>query len=251
MSAAAECGGVSVAAARCRWLCRRAYEGVWRAMQRFTEERHPGTPDAIWLLEHEPVFTLGMNADPAHVLAPGDIPVVRIDRGGQVTYHGPGQLVAYPLIDLRRAGLGVRALVTALEQSVIACAARYGIAAEVHAGAPGVYVQQRKLASVGLRIRRGGSYHGIALNVNMDLGPFGRINPCGYAGLQMTQLAALGGPADVQQTARELAPLLAAKLALPRMTYCWDGRAGAENDGGEDADTEGNGNDDDCGDDKL
>jgi lipoyl(octanoyl) transferase len=243
-----EHGGVSVPVApvapvaRCRWLGRCAYEGVWRAMQRFTEERGPDTPDEIWLLEHEPVFTLGMNADPAHVLAPGDIPVVRIDRGGQVTYHGPGQLVVYPLIDVRRAGLGVRALVTALEQSVIACAARYGIAAEVHAGAPGVYVQQRKLASVGLRIRRGGSYHGLALNVSMDLGPFGRINPCGYAGLQMTQMAALGGPTDVRQAARALAPLLAARLALPQTTYCWDDPAGdpagAAADGGADTDTD-------------
>ena len=163
-------------------------------------------------VEHEPVFTLGMNGNRAHVLAAGDIPVVQIDRGGQVTYHGPGQLVVYALIDMRRAGLGVRELVTALERSVIDLAARHTIRAECREQAPGVYVGGRKLASVGLRIRRGGSYHGLALNVNMDLEPFQRINPCGYAGLEMTQLAALGGPEDLAQVAREFAPLLLARL---------------------------------------
>ena len=196
-----------------RWLGRVPYEPTWRAMQQFTEQRDADTPDELWLLEHEPVFTLGMNADPSHVLAPADIPVVRIDRGGQVTYHGPGQLVVYPLIDVRRARLGVRDLVTALERAVIELAARYGIAAACRAAAPGVYVDDRKLASVGLRIRRGGSYHGLALNVNMDLEPFARINPCGYAGLAMTQLAALGGPDDVLRAGRELTPLL-----LPLLT---------------------------------
>jgi len=195
-----------------RWLGRTGYEPTWRAMQQFTEQRDAATPDELWLLEHEPVFTLGMNADRAHLLAPGDIPVVRIDRGGQVTYHGPGQLVVYPLIDVRRARLGVRELVTALEGAVIALATRYGIDAACRAGAPGVYVADRKLASVGLRIRRGGSYHGLALNVNMDLEPFARINPCGHAGLEMTQLAALGGPADLERVGRELAPLLLPKL---------------------------------------
>jgi lipoyl(octanoyl) transferase len=196
-----------------RWLGRVPYEPTWRAMQQFTEQRDADTPDELWLLEHEPVFTLGMNADPSHVLAPADIPVVRIDRGGQVTYHGPGQLVVYPLIDVRRARLGVRDLVTALERAVIELAARYGIAAACRAAAPGVYVDDRKLASVGLRIRRGGSYHGLALNVNMDLEPFARINPCGYVGLAMTQLATLGGPDDVLRAGRELTPLL-----LPRLT---------------------------------
>jgi lipoyl(octanoyl) transferase len=196
-----------------RWLGRVPYEPTWRAMQQFTEQRDADTPDELWLLEHEPVFTLGMNADPSHVLAPADIPVVRIDRGGQVTYHGPGQLVVYPLIDVRRARLGVRDLVTALERAVIELAARYGIAAACRAAAPGVYVDDRKLASVGLRIRRGGSYHGLALNVNMDLEPFARINPCGYVGLAMTQLATLGGPDDVLSAGRELTPLL-----LPRLT---------------------------------
>jgi lipoyl(octanoyl) transferase len=181
-------------------------------MQRFNDERGPDTPDEIWLLEHEPVFTLGMNADRAHVLAPGDIPVVQIDRGGQVTYHGPGQLVVYPLLDVRRAAMGVRSLVTALERSVIDYVARHGIDAQCRADAPGVYVDGRKLASVGLRIRRGGSYHGLALNVDMDLAPFQRINPCGYAQLQMTQLADLGIVRDVQTVGSELAPLLTARL---------------------------------------
>ena len=204
------------AAPATRWLGRVAYEPTWRAMQRFTEQRDAATPDEIWLLEHDPVFTLGMNADRSHVLAPGDIPVVQIDRGGQVTYHGPGQLVVYPLIDVRRARLGVRDLVTALERAVIEYAARYGIRAECRADAPGVYVEGRKLASVGLRIRRGGSYHGVAFNVAMDLEPFRRINPCGYPGLEMTQLAALGGPADAQLVAAEFAPLLTTMLLCRR-----------------------------------
>jgi lipoyl(octanoyl) transferase len=195
-----------------RWLGRVPYEPTWRAMQQFTDARDAATADELWLLEHEPVFTLGMNADPAHVLGAGDIPVIRIDRGGQVTYHGPGQLVVYPLLDLRRAQLGVRDLVTALEGAVIELAARYDIRAECRARAPGVYVAGAKLASVGLRVRRGGSYHGLALNVNMDLTPFTRINPCGYAGLAMTQLAALGGPREVQQVGQELAVLLADRL---------------------------------------
>jgi lipoyl(octanoyl) transferase len=199
-----------------RWLGRTAFEPTWRAMQRFTEQRDASTPDEIWLLEHDPVFTLGMNADRSHVLAPGDIPVVQIDRGGQVTYHGPGQLVVYPLIDVRRACLGVRELVGALEHAVIDYAGRFGIRAECRASAPGVYVSGRKLASVGLRIRRGGSYHGLAFNISMDLEPFRRINPCGFAGLEMTQLAALGGPTDVRQVAAEFAPLLRARLACPR-----------------------------------
>jgi lipoyl(octanoyl) transferase len=197
---------------RLRWLGRVPYEPTWRAMQDYTGRRDAASPDEIWLLEHEPVYTLGMNADRAHVLAPGDIPVVQIDRGGQVTYHGPGQLVVYPLIDVRRAGLNVRDLVSALEASVIEYAAHYGIRAQCRANAPGVYVEDAKLASVGLRIRRGGSYHGLALNVAMDLEPFGRINPCGYAGLAMTQLAALGGPGDVRGVAEGLAPLLQAQL---------------------------------------
>jgi lipoyl(octanoyl) transferase len=182
-------------------------------MQHLTDTRDDSTPDEIWLLEHPPVFTLGMNADPRHVLGAGDIPVVRIDRGGQVTYHGPGQLVVYPLIDLRRAQLGVRDLVTALERAVVRYASEFGIEASTRCEAPGVYVGAAKLASVGLRIRRGASYHGLALNVSMDLEPFGRINPCGYAGLAMTQLSTEGGPADVATAAEGLRPHLLAALS--------------------------------------
>src|SRR6059058_1024624 len=161
-------------------------------MQRFTEERGAATPDEIWFLEHPPVFTLGVNASRAHLLSPGDIPVVQVDRGGEVTYHGPGQLVVYPLLDLKRAGVAVRDFVTALERSVVDLAAQFGIRAECRRGAPGVYVDGRKLASLGVRVRRGGSYHGLAVNVALDLTPFRRINPCGYQGLEMTQLAELG-----------------------------------------------------------
>jgi len=184
------------------------YEPTWRAMQRFTDERTPDTPDEIWLLEHPPVFTLGMNADPTHVLAAGDTEVVRIDRGGQVTYHGPGQLVVYALLDLRRAGLGVRELVSALERAVIDYAAELGIDAECRREAPGVYVAGCKLASVGIRVRRGSSYHGIALNVRNDLEPFGRINPCGYAGLEMARLADLCAVDEVRTAEEGLLPHL-------------------------------------------
>lgn len=185
-------------------------------MQDFTDRRGPDTEDEIWVLEHDPVFTLGMNADPAHLRMPGDIPVVQVDRGGQVTYHGPGQLVLYPLVDLRRAGLGVRDLVTALEQSVIGSVSRWGILAATRPGAPGVYVAGAKLASVGIRVRRGASYHGVSVNVDMDLDPFGRINPCGYEGLAMTQIAALGGPREVAAVAGVLVPELRRSLGDPR-----------------------------------
>ena len=184
------------------------YEPTWRAMQRFTDERAADTADEIWLLEHPPVFTLGMNASRDHVLAAGDIPVVQIDRGGQVTYHGPGQLVIYPLVDLRRAGLSVRDIVTALERSIIDYAAELGIAAECRRKAPGVYVDGRKLASVGIRVRRGASYHGVALNVGADLEPFRRINPCGYPGLEMTRLADLSPVSSVAVAAEALQPHL-------------------------------------------
>ena len=190
------------------------YEPTWRAMQSFTAQRDAATADEIWFLEHPPVFTLGVSASRAHLLAPGDIPVVQIDRGGQVTYHGPGQLVVYPLIDLRRAALGVRDFVSALERAVIELAAEYGITASARREAPGVYVEGRKLASVGVRVRRGGSYHGLAVNVALDLAPFGRINPCGYAGLQMTQLSELGGPRTVGEAACALEPHLRRALRL-------------------------------------
>ena len=204
----------AVTAARVKHLGLCEYEPVWRAMQRFTDERDAATADEIWFLEHPPVFTLGVNASRAHLLAPGDIPVVPTDRGGQVTYHGPGQLVVYPLVDLRRAGLSIRGFVGALERAVIALAARFGIAAAGRRAAPGVYVDGRKLASVGVRVRRGCTYHGLALNVALDLGPFARINPCGYQGLEMTQLSVLGGPASVHQSALELEPHLLRALSL-------------------------------------
>ncbi|MGB8326793.1 MAG: lipoyl(octanoyl) transferase LipB [Steroidobacteraceae bacterium] len=203
-----------LAAPLVRWLGRVDYEPTWHAMQDFTERRDAATGDQIWFLEHPPVFTLGMNADPAHVLSAGGIPVVRIDRGGEVTYHGPGQLVVYPLIDLRRARLGVRDLVTALEQAVVDYAATLGVVAATRRDAPGVYVAGRKLASIGIRVRRGASYHGLALNVDMDLAPFQRINPCGYPGLEMTQLRELGGPADTRAVALALEPFVLAKLGL-------------------------------------
>ena len=198
-----------------RRLGRVEYLPTWRAMQRFTEERTAATPDEIWFLEHPPVFTLGANASRAHLIAPGDIPVVHIDRGGQVTYHGPGQLVVYPLIDLKRLGLGIRDFVTALERAVIGLAAQFGITAEGRRSAPGVYVTGEKLASVGVRVRRNGSYHGLALNVALDLEPFLRINPCGYQGLRMTQLGALGGPRSVWECADALEPHLRRALGLP------------------------------------
>ncbi|MEE8464459.1 MAG: lipoyl(octanoyl) transferase LipB, partial [Gammaproteobacteria bacterium] len=177
------------------------YEPTWHDMQTFTDRRDAQTADEIWLLQHPPVYTLGLNGSPEHLLAPADIPVINIDRGGQVTYHGPGQLVVYPMIDLRRQGLGVRELVSALEQSVIDLAANHGIDAQARADAPGVYVAGRKLASLGLRIRRGCSYHGLAFNIDMDLEPFSRINPCGFEDLEVTQLKDLGGPADLERVA--------------------------------------------------
>jgi lipoyl(octanoyl) transferase len=188
------------------------YEPTWRAMQRFTDSRTDATADEIWLVEHPPVFTLGLNASREHLLDPGEIPVVQIDRGGQVTYHGPGQLVIYPLLNLRRRRLNVRQLVVALEDSVVAFAAELGIAASGSREAPGVYVAGAKLASIGLRIRRGASYHGAALNVALDLAPFKRINVCGYRGLQVTRLVDHGVRLDVEQAARGLAPHLLRQL---------------------------------------
>lgn len=173
----------------------RPYEPVWAEMRTLTDSRDAHTPDQLWLVEHPPVFTQGQAGKPEHLLLPGDIPVVQTDRGGQVTYHGPGQLVAYPLLDLRRLGIGVRDLVTALEQTLVALLDEYGVEAYARADAPGVYVEGDKIASLGLRVRRGCSFHGLALNVAMDMEPFGRINPCGYQGLNMTQLIDRMSPA--------------------------------------------------------
>lgn len=187
-----------------RELGRQDYVPLWHAMQSFTDSRNAKSRDEIWFTEHPPVFTMGLNASKEHLLNPGDIPVVQIDRGGQVTFHGPGQLMVYPLLDLQRSRLGVRTLVTALEQSVVDLAADFDIAATSRKDAPGVYVAGAKLASVGLRIRRGCSFHGMALNVAVDLAPFSRINPCGYAGLEMTDLKTLGVAADKPAVARRL-----------------------------------------------
>jgi lipoyl(octanoyl) transferase len=201
-----------------RRLGRVDYAPTWQAMQAFTDVRDATTADELWFLEHAPVFTQGLNGKPEHLLATGDIPVVGIDRGGQVTYHGPGQLVMYALIDLKRRRIGVRELVVALENAVVTLAASHGIEASGRRGAPGVYVGARKLASIGLRVRRGCSYHGLALNVDMDLEPFGRINPCGMAGLAMTQLADQGAATDVERAALALAPFACQALGLD-----WDG----------------------------
>jgi len=196
------------------FLGRQEYVPLWRAMQEFTDERNESTPDEVWFCEHPPVFTMGLNASREHLLAPGDIPVVQIDRGGQVTYHGPGQLMVYPLIDIRRANIGVRKLVTALEQSVVDLAAEYDVEAAARPDAPGVYVDGDKLASVGLRIRRGASFHGMALNVDTDLEPFSRINPCGYAELEMTDLHRLGIELQLEETSDKLLSHLLKHLGL-------------------------------------
>lgn len=200
-----------------RDLGRQDYVPLWRAMQRFTDERTASTPDEIWFCEHLPVFTMGLNAQPEHLLAPGDIPVVQIDRGGQVTFHGIGQLMVYPLLDLRRANIGVRPLVTALEQSVVDLCDDFGISAAARKEAPGVYVDGEKLASIGLRIRRGCSFHGMALNVDIDLEPFARINPCGFAGLEMTDLNRLGIAFDLERSARHLLPHFLRSLGLDQV----------------------------------
>lgn len=188
------------------------YGVVFAAMQAFTTGRLVSTPDELWLLQHPPVFTLGLNGKPEHLLIPSDIPLVRVDRGGQITYHGPGQLVVYLLIDVKRAQLGVRDLVTTLEQSVVHLLAQYGIAAYARPEAPGVYVGGAKIASLGLRIRRGCSYHGLSLNVAMDLTPFTQINPCGYAGLRVTQLRDLGVAAELPEIGEHLLAILVSNL---------------------------------------
>ncbi|MGZ5077323.1 MAG: lipoyl(octanoyl) transferase LipB [Methylobacter sp.] len=175
-----------------RDLGQQDYESVWQAMQQFTQNRDAETEDEIWITEHPPVYTLGLNGNPEHLLNTGDIPVINSDRGGQVTYHGPGQLVIYTLIDIKRLNLGVRQLVTTLEQAMIHALAQYRVTAVARADAPGVYVDNKKIGSIGLRIKRNCSYHGLSINNHMDLSPFDRINTCGYPGLEVTQLADLG-----------------------------------------------------------
>lgn len=197
---------------RLRRLRHQAYLPVFDAMRAFTEARAADTPDELWQVEHPPVFTQGLAGKAEHLLAPGAIPVIAVDRGGQVTYHGPGQVVIYCLLDVRRLGLSVRGLVTALEQAVIELLAGYGITAQARPDAPGVYVDGAKIASLGLRIRQGRSYHGLSLNVDMDLEPFTRINPCGYPGLRVTQLRELGAPLTPAAAADQLLLTLGRQL---------------------------------------
>ncbi|HVV69785.1 MAG TPA: lipoyl(octanoyl) transferase LipB [Gammaproteobacteria bacterium] len=189
---------------RVRKLQRCDYQQTWQAMKDFTEQRSDATPDEIWLLEHPPVFTQGLAGKAEHLLSPGDIPVIATDRGGQVTYHGPGQLIVYTLFDLRRLNIGIRQMVRLLEQSVIGVLAEYAIVAQNRCDAPGVYVDQAKICSIGLRVRKGCSYHGIAFNLRMDLQPFLRINPCGFQNLRMTQLSELVNKADMAEVQEQL-----------------------------------------------
>lgn len=197
-------------------LGQQPYTETFTAMRAFTESRQRGSRDEIWLLQHPSVFTLGQAGKPEHLLATGDIPVVQSNRGGQVTYHGPGQLVAYVMLDLQGRGYGIRSLVTRMENALIACMADFGICAGARQDAPGVYLDDgRKLASLGLRVSRGFCYHGLALNVAMNLEPFQRINPCGHAGLQMAQLSELGGPKTVIDAAHSLVPHLRDFLYAP------------------------------------
>jgi lipoyl(octanoyl) transferase len=205
-----------------RSLGRQDYEPLWRRMQAFTDRRDAETPDELWFCEHSPVFTLGLNASREHLLAPGDIPVIQVDRGGQVTYHGPGQLMIYPLIDLRRARLGVRDLVTGLEQSIVDLVGEYDIEARARKEAPGVYVDGRKIASVGLRIRRGASFHGMALNIDVDLEPFSRINPCGFRDLEVTDLHALGIAASRDAIEARVRAILLGRLGLSEQAVVSD-----------------------------
>ncbi|OZB31277.1 MAG: octanoyltransferase [Pseudomonas sp. 34-62-33] len=189
------------------------YQPTLEAMRQLTRERDERTPDEIWLLQHPRVFTQGQAGKAEHVLAAGDIPVVQVERGGQVTYHGPGQLVAYLMLDLRRLDLGVRELVTTMEQSLVDLLAGYGIEAAPKADAPGVYVAGDKIASLGLRVSRGCSFHGLALNVDMDMSPFLRINPCGYAGLKMVQMRdLLPAPPAFDEVAQRLEQVLRGRL---------------------------------------
>ena len=200
--------------ARVRDLGRQPYEPVWRAMQRFTDARDDATPDELWVGEHDPVFTLGQAGKPEHVLVPGDIPVLHVDRGGQVTYHGPGQIVAYPLLDLKRLKIGVREYVQRIEQAVIDTLADWNIEAARRDGAPGVYVNGAKVAALGIRVRRGCSFHGLAFNIAIDLEPFQRINPCGFEGLQVTSMLDLGGPSSLDAVKPAMLEHLAAQFGL-------------------------------------
>ena len=202
-----------------RQLGRQRYMPIWQKMQDFTDTRDENTPDEIWLVEHESVFTQGQAGKDEHLLAPGDIEVIKVDRGGQVTYHGPGQQMMYVLFNLRRLKIGVRELVTWLEECIIESLAEYGIEAYAKADAPGVYVNDSKIASLGLRVRRGCSFHGLALNVNMDLSPFLRINPCGYAGMNMVQTKELDGPKNLESAGAGLVKHMINKLNATQVKH--------------------------------
>ncbi len=188
------------------------YERTWRKMQHYTNQRTTESQDQLWLLQHPPVFTLGLAGKPEHLLAPGNIPVIKTDRGGQVTYHGPGQLMAYLLLDLRKKEFGIKLLVARIERAIINLLKDYKISGCTKAGAPGVYVGEKKIAAIGLRVRHGCTFHGLSLNVDMDLEPFNRINPCGFPGLEVTQLAKLGGATDMKQVEENLSFHLASQL---------------------------------------
>jgi lipoyl(octanoyl) transferase len=202
-----------------RQLNQTDYTQVWQAMQNFTDNRGEHDADELWFVEHPPVFTQGQAGKEEHLLMPGDIPVVKVDRGGQVTYHGPGQQVVYFMIDLKRKKIGVRQLVTLIENGIVAALADFNINAYAKADAPGVYVDEKKIASLGLRVRKGCSFHGLALNVNMDLSPFLRINPCGYAGLEMIQTCDLQGPSSVIETGKVLEKHLIKLLDASTVRY--------------------------------
>ena len=197
-----------------RDLGRQPYVPVWRAMQAFTDARDDDTPDELWVVEHDPVFTLGQAGKPEHVLMPGDIPVVQVDRGGQVTYHGPGQIVVYPLLDIKRLKVGVRDYVCRIEQAIIDTLLEWNMPATRREGAPGVYVADAKVAALGIRVRRGRTFHGLAFNIAMDLEPFRRINPCGYAGLAVVSTRDLGGPATMDAVKPVLLEELARQFGL-------------------------------------
>ncbi|HAG28310.1 MULTISPECIES: lipoyl(octanoyl) transferase LipB [Alteromonas] len=213
-SIASDANGVIV-----RQLGRQPYEPIFEAMKRFTDERDQNTQDEIWLVEHDAVFTQGQAGKAEHILMPGDIPVIQVDRGGQVTYHGPGQQVIYLMLNIKRRKLGVRHLVTAMEEAVVGLLEKYGVTAYPKPDAPGVYVDEKKVCSLGLRIRNGCSFHGLALNVNMDLSPFQRINPCGYAGMEMIDTARLNGPTTLETAGNELTHLLLEALSIAQPTY--------------------------------
>lgn len=206
-----------------RWLGQQEYVSTWSRMQDFTNARGNDTPDEIWFLEHPPVFTQGQNGKPEHVIDPGHIPIIKTDRGGQVTYHGPGQLMAYTLIDVKRKGLTTRAFVSCLENVIVAYLNQLGIAAYAQKDAPGVYIAAQKICSIGLRIRKGFAYHGIAFNIHPDLSPFTRINPCGFNNLKMTALQ-LHAPylTDIKTVANDLTNFFVKELSYTHKTWIDD-----------------------------